>query len=197
MQIKSASYITSALDVSACPESRLPEFAVIGRSNVGKSSLINSLVGRKALARVSATPGHTQMINFFAVNDRWSLVDLPGYGFADAPEKVRAKFQSMIAGYITRRTNLARVFVLIDSRHTPQAIDVEFVTWLAGTCVPVALVFTKADKISATKAEANIALFLERISPLFSEAPRAFVTSAKTGAGRHELLSYIGGSIAD
>lgn len=196
MQIKSASFVTSALDVSACPASRLPEFAVIGRSNVGKSSLINALVGRKALARVSATPGHTQMINFFSVNDRWSLVDLPGYGFADAPEKVRKRFQSMIAGYITRRTNLARVFVLIDSRHTPQAIDIEFVTWLAGARVPAGLVFTKADKISAAKAAANIALFLERIAPLFAEPPRTFVTSAKTGAGRHELLGYIGGSIS-
>lgn len=197
MQIKTADYITSALDVQACPPSQKPEFAVIGRSNVGKSSLINTLVGRKALARVSATPGHTQMINFFSVNDRWTLVDLPGYGFADAPEKIRQRFQKMIAGYLTQRPNLARVFVLIDSRHPPQKIDLEFVSWLLESSVPMALVFTKADKVTPTKAQTNVALFLEQIADWSPAPPRTFVTSAKTGTGRSELLGFIGSSISE
>lgn len=195
MQVKSATYITSALDVASCPASDRPEFAVIGRSNVGKSSLINLLVGRKALARVSGTPGHTQMINLFSVNDRWTLVDLPGYGFAEVPEKIRRRFQSMISGYLTRRPNLHRVFVLIDSRHEPQAIDQEFVQWLAEASVPMALVFTKADKVTPTRVRANMALFQERMSAWCLELPRVFATSARTGEGRGELLGFIGASL--
>ena len=192
MIIKSATFITSALDVAACPALDQPEFAIIGRSNVGKSSLINLLVGRKALARVSGTPGHTQMINFFSINERWTLVDLPGYGYAEAAKKIRRTFEPMIAGYMTQRPNLARVFVLIDSRHTPQAIDLEFVGWLAGAAVPFSLVFTKADKVTPTKVRTNIALFQERMSEWCAALPEVFVTSASTGSGRAELLAFIG-----
>ena len=197
MIIKSADFITSSLDVESCPPSDKPEFAVIGRSNVGKSSLINLLVGRKALARVSGTPGHTQMINLFSINERWTLVDLPGYGFADAPEKIRKRFQSTISGYLTQRPNLARVFVLIDSRHEPQAIDLEFVEWLMSASVPMALVFTKADKVSPTRVRTNIALFQERMAEWCGEMPQVLVTSAKTGAGRGEMLAFIGSALPD
>lgn len=192
MIIKSATFITSSLDVTSCPASDQPEFAIIGRSNVGKSSLINLLVGRKALARVSGSPGHTQMINFFSINDRWTLVDLPGYGYAEAAKKIRRTFEPMIAGYMTQRPNLSRVFVLIDSRHTPQAIDVEFVEWLAGAAVPFSLVFTKADKVTPTKVRTNIGLFQERMSAWCATMPEVFITSASTGSGRAELLAFIG-----
>lgn len=197
MIIKSATYITSALDVASCPASDQPEFAIIGRSNVGKSSLINLLVGRKALARVSGTPGHTQMINFFSINERWTLVDLPGYGYAEAAKKVRRTFQPMISGYMTQRPNLARVFVLIDSRHTPQAIDLEFVEWLMSESVPMSLVFTKADKVTPTKVQTNIGLFQQRMSEWCSDLPRVFITSANTGSGRGELLSFIGSALPE
>ena len=197
MIIKSATFITSALHVASCPAPDQPEFAVIGRSNVGKSSLINLLVGRKALARVSGTPGHTRMINFFSINERWMLVDLPGYGYAEAAKKVRRTFQPMICGYLTRRPNLARVFVLIDSRHPPQAIDLEFVEWLAGASVPMALVFTKSDKVTPTKARTNIDLFQERMAVWCGELPRVFVTSATKGSGSGELLAFIGSALPE
>jgi len=197
MIIKSADYITSALDVASCPALGLPEFAVIGRSNVGKSSLINLLVGRKALARVSGTPGHTQMINFFSINERWTLVDLPGYGYAEAAKKIRRTFEPMISGFMTGRPNLARVFVLIDSRHPPQVIDLEFVQWLMSEGVPMALVFTKADKVTPTKVQTNIGLFQARMSEWCAELPRVFVTSATKGVGRGELLSFIGSALPE
>ena len=197
MIIKSADYLTSALDVMSCPESDQPEFAIIGRSNVGKSSLLNLLVGRKALARVSGTPGHTQMINFFSINDRWMLVDLPGYGYAEAAKKIRQTFQPMISGYMTRRPNLVRVFVLIDSRHPPQTIDLEFVEWLMSSSVPMALVFTKADKVTPTKVQTNIGLFQQRMSEWCSEMPRVFITSATKGTGRAELLTFIGSALPE
>ena len=197
MIIKSADYLTSALDVMSCPESDQPEFAIIGRSNVGKSSLLNLLVGRKALARVSGTPGHTQMINFFSINDRWTLVDLPGYGYAEAAKKIRQTFQPMISGYMTRRPNLVRVFVLIDSRHPPQTIDLEFVEWLMSSSVPMALVFTKADKVTPTKVQTNIGLFQQRMSEWCSEMPRVFITSATKGTGRAELLTFIGSALPE
>ena len=197
MIIKSADFITSALDVTSCPASDQPEFAIIGRSNVGKSSLLNLLVGRKALARVSGTPGHTQMINFFSINERWTLVDLPGYGYAEAAKKIRQTFQPMISGYMTQRPNLARVFVLIDSRHPPQAIDLEFVEWLMSASVPMALVFTKADKVTPTKVQTNIGLFQQRMSEWSTEMPRVFITSAVKGTGRGELLSFIGSALPE
>ncbi len=191
MNALAARFQTSAPDVAACPVSVLPEFAFIGRSNVGKSSLLNMLAGAKGLAKVSATPGHTQLINFFSIGTGWSLVDLPGYGYARTARTERDRFQQMIAGYLCGRANLACVFVLIDSRHEPQAIDLEFVEWVLGERVPFALVFSKADKVSAGRVRANVELFQARIAPWCGELPRVFTTSAETRSGRAELLGFI------
>jgi GTP-binding protein len=195
MQIKSADFITSCTHVSDCPELDRPEFALIGRSNVGKSSLLNALVGRHSLAKTSSTPGRTQLINLFAVNNRWTLVDLPGYGFAKLSKQSRISLEKMITGYLTKRSSLSRVFVLIDSRHPPQTIDLEFVEWLMGNGVPMALVFTKSDKVSPTFLKNNIAAFLARVSEWCPEPPPVFSTSAKTGDGRKEILGFIGQTI--
>ena len=197
MKVLSAKFQTSAPNVAACPLSDLPEFAFIGRSNVGKSSLLNVLAGAKALARVSATPGHTQLINFFTVNGTWSLVDLPGYGYAKTARSERDRFQQMIAGYLHGRKNLVRVFVLIDSRHAPQPIDVEFVQWLTEEAVPFALVFSKADLVKAGPLQKNIGLFLEKIAAWSGEVPRVFTASAKTGSGRRELLGFISEALGE
>ena len=191
MHIRSVTFQISAPSLETCPVSELPEFAFIGRSNVGKSSLINMLAGRKDLARVSATPGHTKLINFFSINERWSLVDLPGYGHAQANKSERERFQEMIAKYLTGRPNLACVFVLIDSRLTPQQIDLDFVQWLESYGVPFVLVFTKADKLKAAPLQKNIALFQERISEWCQGTPRIFTTSSETRMGRQELLAVV------
>ena len=195
MNIKAASFITSCTKVSDCPPFDRPEFALIGRSNVGKSSLLNSLVGRNSLAKVSGTPGHTQLINLFSINDHWTLVDLPGYGFAKVSKQSRATLEKMITGYLTQRSQLTRVLVLIDCRHEPQVIDLEFVEWLMSNGVPMALVFTKADKVSPTFLKNSMAKFLEAISEWCPQPPPVFASSAKTGAGRKEILAYIGQSI--
>jgi GTP-binding protein len=192
MNVVSAKFQTSAPDLALCPVSELREFAFIGRSNVGKSSLLNMLAGAKALAKVSATPGHTQLINFFPVNDAWTLVDLPGYGYAKKAGTDRDRFQQMIAGYLTGRTNLAGVFVLIDSRHPPQQIDLEFVHWLLEESVPFALVFSKADLVKAALLQKHIELFQEKIAAWCGQLPRIFTTSAETRSGRRELLAFIG-----
>lgn len=191
MHIRSATFQISAPNLESCPVSDLPEFAFIGRSNVGKSSLLNLLAGGKDLAKVSATPGHTQLINFFSVNKTWSLVDLPGYGFAKTLKGDRDRFQDMIAEYLSGRTNLACVFVLIDSRHTPQKIDLEFVQWLMEVPAPLVLVFTKTDMTSAGAVKKNIELFEEAIASWGGEIPVIFTSSAKTRSGRPELLEYI------
>jgi GTP-binding protein len=201
MKIKSAEFITSAPDLDSCPESVLHEFAFIGRSNVGKSSLLNMLAGRNALAKVSATPGHTRLINFFLINNAWSMVDLPGYGYASTSKENRLKYQDMIVDYMTKRQNLACVFVLIDSRHSPQVIDLEFVQWLMGSKVPMVLVFTKADKPSATLLQKNIELFKESMSAWCEGFPKIFTSSTATKQGRSELLGFIsnvvhGGGVA-
>ena len=196
MNTVSAKFQTSAPDVASCPVSELREFAFIGRSNVGKSSLLNMLAGVKSLAKVSATPGHTQLINFFPVNNAWTLVDLPGYGFAKTTGADRDRFQEMIAGYLTGRTNLAGVFVLIDSRHPPQQIDLEFVQWLIGESVPFALVFSKADLVKPSLLEKHAELFIEKIASSCGELPRVFTTSAETRSGRRELLAFIGEALA-
>ena len=199
MNALSAKFQTSAPDVASCPVSELPEFAFIGRSNVGKSSLLNMLAGAKSLAKVSATPGRTQLINFFSIGGTWSLVDLPGYGYAKTARTERDRFQRMIAGYLCGRANLACVFVLIDSRHEPQAIDLEFVQWLLGERVPCALVFSKADKVKPGRVRANIELFQAEIAAWCGELPRVFTTSSETRSGRLELLDFIreklGGSL--
>lgn len=197
MKINSAVFETSAPDLDACPRWALPEFAFIGRSNVGKSSLINLLAERRELAKVSDTPGKTQLINFYVMNARWSLVDLPGYGYAHASKRERTSFNQAVAVFLTERCNLARVFVLIDSRLPPQAIDLEFVEWLGQCRAPYALVFTKADKQSATQSRANIALFTARVAQWRLELPEIFLSSAKTKNGRTEILSCIAAVMAD
>ncbi|RPJ35098.1 MAG: YihA family ribosome biogenesis GTP-binding protein [Verrucomicrobiaceae bacterium] len=191
MQIKSAEFITSASGLEQCPDWAHPEFAFIGRSNVGKSSLINLLANRSALAKVSATPGKTRLLNFFLINGAWSLVDLPGYGFAKVAESEKFDFNERAGDYLERRPNLRRVFVLIDSRHKPQRIDLDFLSWLGGTGVPFSLVFTKTDKQSAAKTKAAIALFEETLAPLVPVLPEVLTSSAKTRDGRSAILHAI------
>ena len=195
MRISSATFLTSAPDLEACPESSRPEFAFIGRSNVGKSSLLNMLSGQKGLAKVSGTPGHTRLINFFAINERWTLVDLPGYGYAKTSKQDREKFQAMIAEFLLHRPNLSCVFVLIDARLPPQQIDLEFTRWLMDGGVPFVLVFTKADKLKPTRVANTIATFTDAMSAWCDGLPRTFSCSAKTGAGRQELLNFIGQAV--
>ncbi len=192
MKIKSAVFTVSAPDLVSCPPASRPEFAFIGRSNVGKSSLINLLAERRQLAMVSNTPGKTKLINFFLINDTWSLVDLPGYGYANVTKATEEGFQRAIMDYLTERPTLAGVFVLIDSRLPPQAIDLEFLDWLALHCpVPSALVFTKSDKQSPTATLASTGQFLQRVAKSRHGPQKHFTTSSKTKHGRKELLDYI------
>lgn len=191
MNISSATFDCSAPDLDSCPDESLPEFAFIGRSNVGKSSLLNMLAGEQGLARVSPVPGFTNLINVFTINDSWRLVDLPGYGFAQVARQDSARFNAAVLEYLEHRTNLCLVFALIDSRLKPQAIDLEFIEWLVGKAVPFVLVFTKMDKVSAEAAQENIAAFMERIAAWFEKAPVYFTCSSKEGQGRQELLGVI------
>ncbi len=195
MIIRSAVFDTSATDISACPRPGLPEFAFIGRSNVGKSSLLNLLAGRKALAKISSRPGHTQLLNFFTINDTWRIVDMPGYGYVRLPKGTREKFADIITGFLTGRTAIRRVFVLLDSRLEPQRIDLEFVGWLAECGVPYVLVFTKTDKLKPSGVARNVAAFEAALQDWTTEKPQVFTCSAETGAGRGELLSFIGSLI--
>ncbi len=192
MKIKSARFATSAAGLEDCPPTELPEFAFIGRSNVGKSSLLNLLCNQKALAKVSGKPGHTRLINFFVVNESWCLVDLPGYGYAKTGKADRLRFSDFIGDYLEFREGLTHVFVLVDSRHDPQAIDIDFVTWLVERGVPFSLVFTKSDKLKPGRVKANRDLFLEALSEYVDGEPPTFITSAKTNQGRLELLRAIG-----
>lgn len=191
MKIKSARFVISANSVDTCPSSELPEFAFIGRSNVGKSSLLNLLCNQSGLAKVSAKPGHTRLINFFAVNEDWSLVDLPGYGYARAPKAERNRFNDFVADYLEFREGLTHVFVLIDCRHEPQKIDIDFVTWLVEKGVPFSLIFTKSDKLKPSKVAANRDLFLTTLSEFVDGQPPTFITSVKTSEGRMDVLSAI------
>ncbi len=191
MKIKSAIFETSAPNLSAAPRLALPEFAFIGRSNVGKSSLINLLAEQRDLARVSDLPGKTQLINFFTINRNWRLVDLPGYGYAHVAKTKRADFNEAVADYIEGRENLRSVFVLIDSRLPPQQLDVDFLSWMSGTSVPFVLVFTKIDKLSRSQAQNNIAAFCQTVFPGLDPAPAVIATSAKTKTGRTEILHYV------
>jgi GTP-binding protein len=193
MQIKSAEFITSARSLAECPTWEHPEFAFIGRSNVGKSSLINLLANRHSLAKVSSTPGKTRLLNFFLMNKAWSLVDLPGYGFAKAAKHEKFDFNERAGDYLEGRANLRRVFTLIDSRHKPQRIDLDFLAWLAATGTPCSLVFTKTDKQSPAKTKAAIALFLESLAPA---TPEVLASSAKSRDGRLEILRAIGRELA-
>lgn len=191
MVIRDASFLSSNTQVAALPAPTRPEYAFIGRSNVGKSSLINMLTSRTALAKTSSTPGKTQVINHFLINDEWYLVDLPGYGYARVSKSSRADWGKMIKAYLTKRENLTCVCVLLDSRHAPQVVDLEFMAWLGEAGVPFVMVFTKADKQSSTRTRELVAAYLQRMQEQWDELPRHFVTSAETGAGREEVLDFV------
>lgn len=191
MQIHSAEYLISSPDFSKCPPPDKPEFAFIGRSNVGKSSLINMLVNNQKLAKTSGTPGKTQLINHFIINGEWYLVDLPGYGFAKVSQNARNRWEQMIENYLRKRENLVNVFVLIDGRHTPQRIDVDFIQQLGKWEVPFTLVFTKSDKETQRTVSENVKSFLEKMRESWQFLPPHVVTSAVKKQGRDKLLAFI------
>lgn len=191
MEISNAEFIISNTDVQKCPAGTLPEYAFIGRSNVGKSSLINMLTGRKGLAMTSATPGKTMLINHFLINKNWYLVDLPGYGYAKRGQKGQKQIKDIIESYILKRAQMTNLFVLIDSRLEPQTIDLEFIEWLGEHDVPFAMVFTKGDKLKGGKLNNNINQYLKKLLEQWEELPPYFVTSAEDRMGREELLTYI------
>lgn len=191
MEIKSAEFIISNASVSKCPDTTLPEYAFIGRSNVGKSSLINMLTNHKKLAKTSATPGKTLLINHFLVNKTWYLVDLPGYGYAKRGKKEQENLRQIISSYILHREQMTNLFVLIDSRHEPQKIDLEFIEWLGENGIPFSIVFTKADKSKPMQLKKNISVFLDTLAEQWEELPPHFVTSSENRTGREEVLDYI------
>jgi GTP-binding protein len=191
MDIKKAEFVISAPVVSQCPKDTKPEYAFIGRSNVGKSSLINMLTNNKRLAKTSATPGKTLLINHFIINDEWYLVDLPGYGYAKRSKKEVEKLDQMIRGYILQREQLVNVFVLVDVRLEPQKIDLEFIEWLGLSSIPFSIVFTKADKLSVSKVSANAEAYKKKLLETWEELPPIFLTSAEKRQGRDEVLGYI------
>lgn len=191
MEIKKAEFTLSSPMVTMCPKDTKPEYAFIGRSNVGKSSLINMLTNNRKLAKTSSTPGKTLLINHFIINNEWYLVDLPGYGFAKRSKKEVTKLNQMIQGYILQREQLVNVFVLIDVRLEVQNIDLEFIQWLGESSIPFAIVFTKADKLTANKVNANVAAYKKVLSETWEELPPMFVTSSEKKQGRDELLNYI------
>jgi GTP-binding protein len=191
MQIKTAQFVISNTDISKCPAPNLPEYAFIGRSNVGKSSLINMLCNKKGLAKISRRPGKTQLINHFIINDDWYLVDLPGYGYAKISKSERAKWQKFIDKYLISRTNLMNVFVLVDCRHTPQEIDLEFMRFLGENGIPFAMVFTKLDKLNKSQQKAFLPAYENEMMKFWAEMPPVFITSSETADGKEELLEYI------
>ena len=189
--IKTAEFVISNSDVRKCPQDGKPEYAFIGRSNVGKSSLINMLTGRRKLAMTSATPGKTLLINHFIINNEWYLVDLPGYGYAKRSKSQNEKLQEIISGYILDREQMTLLFVLIDCRHEPQKIDLEFIQWLGENGVPFSIIFTKADKLTKTALASNIAAYKKRLLEEWEELPPVFVASSESSVGRDEVLQYI------
>jgi GTP-binding protein len=191
MIIKDAHFISSNTKFDKLPKDNMPEYAFIGRSNVGKSSLINALVQRKGLAKTSSTPGKTIAINHFVVNNQWYLVDLPGYGYAKRSKKSREEWRVMLASYISRRRNLLYTFVLVDSRIEPQNSDIGFMEWLGENQVPFCIVFTKADKLSKAELDKNVEAYKKRLLEDWEELPPIFVTSSETRMGREELLDFI------
>lgn len=191
MQIKSATFVTSNSNYNKCPDSPLPEYAFIGRSNVGKSSLINMLTGVNGLAKTSSKPGKTQLINHFLVNGDWHLVDLPGYGYARISKTAREQWQKMISGYMLNRKQLVCVFVLVDSRIPPQKIDLEFINFLGENGVPLCIVFTKSDKEKQKEIAKNINTFKQTLSEYWEELPTIILTSSVSKYGRETLLDYI------
>ena len=193
MEIKSAEFIISNTDVNKCPQHSMPEYAFIGRSNVGKSSLINMLTNRKGLAMTSATPGKTLLINHFLINKSWYLVDLPGYGYAKRGQKQQAELTRIINDYVLERPQLTSLFVLIDSRLEPQKIDVDFINWLGENAVPFGIIFTKADKLGRGKLGLNVQRFLDNMKEQWEDLPPYFITSSLDKSGRDEVLDYISG----
>lgn len=191
MQIKQAEFVVSNADYKKCPTHDKPEFAFVGRSNVGKSSLINMLTGRKALAMTSSTPGKTMLINHFLINDSWYLVDLPGYGYAQRGKKAMEQLRHLISSYVLGREHLTCLFVLVDSRLEPQKIDLEFIRFLGENGVPFALIFTKSDKTKRSQLGGNVARFLKTLKEEWEELPPHFVTSSADRSGRDEVLDYI------
>ncbi|MDD4490516.1 MAG: ribosome biogenesis GTP-binding protein YihA/YsxC [Paludibacter sp.] len=191
MEIKSAEFVISNTDVKKCPDKGLPEYAFIGRSNVGKSSLINMLTNRRGLAMTSSKPGKTLLINHFIINDNWYLVDLPGYGYATAGKSMRGKLKNIIESYILYRDELTCLFVLIDCRIEPQQIDIEFMEWLGENSIPFSIVFTKIDKLSKSKLSENLKAYRDKLFETWEELPPIFITSSEKGQGREELLGYI------
>lgn len=191
MKIKSAEFIISNSQVSKCPQSSLPEYAFIGRSNVGKSSLINMLTNNNKLAMTSATPGKTLLINHFLINNEWYLVDLPGYGYAKRSKSQHEKLQHIINDYIIERSNLSCLFVLIDSRLSPQPIDMDFIAWLGENNIPFGIIFTKADKLNIGELKKNVQKILDRLQEQWEELPPYFISSSQKKRGREEILDYI------
>jgi len=191
MKIKSAEFVMSNSNVMKAPKDRIPEYAFIGRSNVGKSSLINMLMGRKSLAKTSGTPGKTQLINHFKVNDNWFLVDLPGYGYAKVSKRKRVVFQRFIENYFKEREQLVCTFVLVDCRHDPQKIDLDFMRFLGENHIPFCIVFTKADKLGSSKLNKQITSYKKKLLNTWESLPTSFITSSANGFGRDEFLEFI------
>ena len=191
MKILSSSFVISASNLSGCPKPTMAEYAFIGRSNVGKSSLINALTGRKKLAKTSVTPGKTQLINHFLINENWYLVDLPGYGYAKSSKKDRASWGKMSEEYILKRTNLLSLFLLVDSRHTPQKLDLEFMEWMGENGISFNIAFTKTDKLSKREAVENIENYKSKLSEVWEVLPNYFVTSSVKKEGVEEILDFV------
>ncbi len=193
MKIKSAEFVMSNTDVAKCPKDQLPEYAFIGRSNVGKSSLINMLTSRKSLAKTSGRPGKTQLINHFIINKNWFLVDLPGYGYARVSKSTKKVFQKFITAYFEKRRQLVSAFVLVDIRHEPQKIDLAFMQWLGENQIPFSIIFTKADKLKPAQIEKHVAVYEEKLlQDVWEEMPNYFVTSSTKDIGKEDVLNYIG-----
>ena len=191
MKIKTAEFVISNTDYKICPVPKIPEYAFIGRSNVGKSSLINAVVNHKNLAKTSGRPGKTQLINHFIINKQWYLVDLPGFGYAKISKSKRAEFHDMISEYLLNRSNLMCLFVLIDCRHTPQQIDQEFMQWLAEKEIPFVMVFTKGDKVGKNTLAKNITSYKSEMLKVWGELPQIFITSAEKKTGTQEIANFI------
>ena len=191
MKVANAEFVVSNAKVELCPKSKLPEYAFIGRSNVGKSSLINMLCNKKKLAKTSSRPGKTQLINHFLINQSWHLVDLPGYGYAMASKTQKKTFQKFVVDYFNKRKELVSAFLLIDLRHEPQKIDLDFMRWLGENFIPFSIIFTKSDKLKEKEIKGNTSNYIKRLEEDWEEVPKYFITSSEKRIGKDELLNYI------